>query len=175
MTTEGFFHDSSDIFRESPCRGIGGNIAKKLKQYILWFFQSIFCFTFLCNFFDLYACTFTTFTNTTSKPSHHNHSIIPLSNHHTKILFVNFCECEWYKSKKLQRNVKQKISLTFKFFCNISPNTATRGFPEDLWRLEKNVFIRDLVCLRVSLCIPRRPWRAEVLFFILLYQRNIQY
>ena len=25
-------------------------------------------------------------TNTTSKPSHHNHSIIPLSNHHTKII-----------------------------------------------------------------------------------------
>ena len=32
MTTEGFFLDSSDIFRESPCRGIGGNIAKKLKR-----------------------------------------------------------------------------------------------------------------------------------------------
>ena len=40
------------------------------------------------------------------------------------VLFVNVVNA--YKSKKLQRNVKQKISLTFKFFCNISPNTATR-------------------------------------------------
>ena len=87
-----------------------------------------------------------------------------------------------YKSKKLQRNVKQKIdwknhkkiSLMFKFFCNISPKTTTPGFPEDLRRLEKIAFIRDLVCLRVSLCIYWRPWRAKVLFFILLYQRNIQ-
>jgi len=85
MTTEEVFLESSEIFRESPCRGIGGNVAKKLKRkrYFLWFFQSIFCFTFLCNFFDLYA--FTTFTNTSSEPSHHNHTITPLSNHHTKI------------------------------------------------------------------------------------------
>ena len=27
-----------------------------------------------------------TFTNTTSEPSHHNHTIIPHSNHHTKII-----------------------------------------------------------------------------------------
>ena len=53
------------------------------------------------------------------------------------VLFVNVVNA--YKSKKLQRNVKQKIDkepqkyrLRFKFFCNISPNTATRGFPEDL-------------------------------------------
>ena len=69
----------------------------------------------------------------------------------------------------------QKISLMFKFFCNISPNTATRGFPEDIWRLEKNVFSRHLVCLRVSMCIYWRPRRAKVLFFILSYQRNILY
>ena len=93
------------------------------------------------------------------------------------------CECECIQIEEIAKKCKtknrlkepQKISLTFKFFCNISPNTATRGFPEDLWRPEKNVFGRDLVCLRVSLCIYWRPWRAKVLFFILLYQRNIQY
>ena len=90
------------------------------------------------------------------------------------------CECiqieEIAKKCKTKNRLKepQKISLTFKFFCNISPNTATRGFPEDLWRLEENVFSSDLVCLRVSLCIYWRPWRAKVLFFISLYQRNIQ-
>ena len=97
------------------------------------------------------------------------------------VLFVNFCECiqieEIAKKCKTKNRLKepQKISLTFKFFRNISPNTATRGFPEDLWRLEENVFSRDFVCLRVFLCIYWRPWRAKVLFFILLYQRNIQY
>ena len=93
------------------------------------------------------------------------------------------CECECIQIEEIAKKCKtknrlkepQKISLTFKFFCNISPNTATRGFPEDLWRLEENVFSRYLVCLRVSLCIYWRPWRAKVLFFILLYQRNIQY
>ena len=34
-------------------------------------------FTTVCN---------SSITNTTSKPSHRNHSIIPLSNHHTKII-----------------------------------------------------------------------------------------
>ena len=48
------------------------------------FFQSIFCFTFLCNFFDLYA--FTTFTNKTITPSHRSHTITPLSNQHTIII-----------------------------------------------------------------------------------------
>ena len=85
------------------------------------------------------------------------------------------CECcEWVQIEEITKKCKtknrlnepQKISLTFKFFCNISPNTATRGFPEDLWRLEENVFSRDLVCLRVFLCIYWRPWRAKVLFFI---------
>ena len=40
ITTEDVFLESSEIFRESPCRGIGGNIAKKLKRkrYFLWFF-----------------------------------------------------------------------------------------------------------------------------------------
>ena len=182
-----------------------------VSDIFLWFFQSIFCFTFLCNFFDLYA--FTTFTNTTSEPSpqsYHIQTIIPKSYQNqsnletyvskfdwfwydfgmmvwmwydcgdgSEVVFVNVVNA--YKSKKLQRNVKQKIdwknhkkiSLTFKFFCNISPNTATRGFPEDLWRLEKNVFSRDLVCLRVSLCIYWRPWRAKVLFFILSFINNI--
>ena len=88
------------------------------------------------------------------------------------------CECIQIeeiakKCNKTKNRLKepQKISLTF--FCNISPNTATRGFPEDLWRPEKNVFGRDLVCLRVSMCIYWRPRRAKVLFFILSYQRNI--
>ena len=58
-----------------------------VSDIFLWFFQSIFCFTFLCNFFDLYAFTF---TNTTSEPSHHNHTIIPHSNHHTKIIPKSF-------------------------------------------------------------------------------------
>ena len=90
------------------------------------------------------------------------------------------CECIQIeeiakKCNKTKNRLKepQKISLTF--FCNISPNTATRGFPEDLWRPEKNVFGRDLVCLRVSLCIYWRPWRAKVLFFILLHTKKIQY
>ena len=40
ITTEDVFLESSEIFRESPCRGIGGNVAKKLKRkrYFLWFF-----------------------------------------------------------------------------------------------------------------------------------------
>ena len=82
------------------------------------------------------------------------------------------CECiqieEIAKKCKTKNRLKepQKISLTFKFFCNISPNTATRGFPEDIWRVEKKVFSRHLVCLRVSLRIYWRPWRAKVLFFI---------
>ena len=93
------------------------------------------------------------------------------------------CECceriqieEIAKKCKTKNRLKepQKTSLTFKFFLQHFPNTATRGFPEDLWRLGKNVFSRDLVCLRVSLCIYWRPWRAKVLFFILFYQRNIQ-
>ena len=45
-----------------------------------------------------------------------------------EVVFVNVVNVHAYKSKKLQRNVKQKIdwknhkkiSLTFKFFCNIS-------------------------------------------------------
>ena len=36
-----------------------------------------------------------------------------------------------YKTKNRLKE-PQKILLTFKFFRNISPNTATRGFPEDL-------------------------------------------
>ena len=32
--------------------------------------------------------------------------------------------------QKIDLNEPQKISLKFKFFCNISPNTATRGFPK---------------------------------------------
>ena len=82
------------------------------------------------------------------------------------------CECECIQIEEIAKKCKtknrlkepQKISLTFKFFCNISPNIATWGFPEDLWRLEKKVFSRHLVCLRVSLCIYWRPWRAKVLF-----------
>ena len=39
------------------------------------------CFLYTClQFLRLYSFTYTTY-----KPSHHNHSIIPLSNHHTKI------------------------------------------------------------------------------------------
>ena len=91
------------------------------------------------------------------------------------------CECECIQIEEIAKKCKtknrlkepQKISLTFKFFRNISPNTATRGFPEDLWRLEENVFSRDLVCLRVFLCIYWRPWRAKVLFFILSFINNI--
>ena len=88
MTTEEVFLESSEIFRESACRGIGGNVAKKLKRkrYFLWFFESIYCFTFLCNFFDLYAFTFTTFTNKTITSSYWSHTIIPHSNDHTKII-----------------------------------------------------------------------------------------
>ena len=46
------------------------------------------------------------------------------------------CECcEWVQIEEITKKCKtknrlnepQKISLTFKFFCNISPNTATRG------------------------------------------------
>ena len=91
------------------------------------------------------------------------------------------CECiqieEIAKKCKTINRLKepQKISLTFKFFRNISPNTATQGFPEDLWRLEENVFSRDLVCLRVSLCIPWRPWRAEVYFSISISNKYINY
>ena len=98
MTTEDVFLESSEIFRESPCRGIGGNVAKKLKRkrYFLWFFQSIFCFIFLCNFFDLYA--FTTFTNKTITSSHLSHTITPVSNHHTKII-PKLIELRTYVSK----------------------------------------------------------------------------
>ena len=60
---------------------------------------SIFCFAFLCNFFDLYS--FTTFTNKTITPSHRSHTITPLSNHHTKIIpksieLRNICETSFF-------------------------------------------------------------------------------
>ena len=91
------------------------------------------------------------------------------------------CECweciqieEIAKKCKTKNILKepQKISLTFKFFCNISLNTATRGFPEDLWRLEKNVFSRDLVCLRVSLCITEDP-EEQKCYFLYYYIKEI--
>ena len=40
MTTEDVFLESSEIFRESPCRGIGGNVAKNLNV------SDIFCGSF---------------------------------------------------------------------------------------------------------------------------------
>ena len=44
------------------------------------------CFLYTClQFLRLYSFTYTTY-----KPSHHNHSIIPLSNHHTKIIPKSF-------------------------------------------------------------------------------------
>jgi len=73
MTTEDVFLESSYIFREPPCRGIGGNVTKKLKhkRYFLWFFQSIFCFTFLA---------------ISSICMHSQHSQTKLSHHHTEVI-----------------------------------------------------------------------------------------
>ena len=88
------------------------------------------------------------------------------------------CECiqieEIAKKCKTKNRLKepQKISLTFKFFCNISPNTATRGFPEDLWRLEENVFSRDFVCLRVSLCILLKPPKSKSAIFYIIISKK---
>ena len=62
---------------------------RKLKEVLCVVFRSLKktrkkCVYFVHNclqFLQLYS-----FTNTTYKPSHHNHSIIPLSNHHTIII-----------------------------------------------------------------------------------------
>ena len=66
------------------------------------------------------------------------------------VLFVNVVNA--YKSKKLQRNVKQKIDWkNHKKYClrlsflRISSNTRTQKFPEDLWKSKQNGFSRDLV------------------------------
>ena len=63
------------------------------------------CFLYNClQFLQLYS-----FTYTTNKPSHHNHSIIPLSNHHTIIIpkshvfrnILYFCDFLWLFSVTL--------------------------------------------------------------------------
>ena len=70
MTTEYFFLDSSDIFRESPCRGIEGNVAKNL-SYIFCGFFSLF---FVLHFFAI------------SSICMHSHSQTKLSHHHTEVI-----------------------------------------------------------------------------------------
>ena len=149
ITTEGLMTWSSEVFRIlsshfpiwKSCKD------RKLKEVLCVIFRSLkktrksVCasFTTVCN---------SSLTHTTYKPSHRSHTIIPLSNHHTKIIpksielrnimflssidfsmiivwWLEFGMIVWlqydgviilfvnvgnaYKSKKLQRNVKQKI------------------------------------------------------------------
>ena len=81
------------------------------------------------------------------------------------------CECiqieEIAKKCKTKNRLKepQKISLTFKFFCNISPNTATRGFPEDLWRLEKTSSVVIWFAF-VYPCVSTEDPEEQVLYII---------
>ena len=88
------------------------------------------------------------------------------------------CECiqieEIAKKCKTKNRLKepQKISLTFKFFCNISPNTATRGFPEDLWRLEKNVFSRHWFPF-VYPCVSTEDPEEQKCYFLYYYIKEI--
>ena len=87
ITTEGLMSWSSEVFRIlsshfpiwKSCKD------RKLKEVLCVIFRSLkktrksVCasFTTVCN---------SSLTHTTYKPSHHNHSIIPLSNHHTIII-----------------------------------------------------------------------------------------
>ena len=36
------------------------------------------------------------------------------------------------KKYKTKNRLKEPQNISIKFFCNISPNTAIRGFPEDI-------------------------------------------
>ena len=65
----------------------GEKVAKnrKLKEVLCVVFRSLKKTRKKCVYF-VYNCLKFHFTYTTYKPSHHNHSIIPLSNHHTIII-----------------------------------------------------------------------------------------
>ena len=57
---------------------------------------------------------FTTFTNTTSEPSHRSHTITPVSNHHTKIIPKSFeLRNNVNKSRQKQQHVTQQVSFFF--------------------------------------------------------------
>jgi hypothetical protein len=73
MTTEDDFLDSSDIFRESPCRGIGGNVAKNLSDI----FCGSFSLFFVLHFFAI---------SSICMHSHSQHSQTKLSPHHTEVI-----------------------------------------------------------------------------------------
>ena len=87
ITTEGLMTWSSEVFRKFSSHFLIWKSCKnrKLKECFLWYFgvwrkrEKSVCtlFTTVCNSSLTYA---------TYKPSHHNHSIIPLSNHHTIII-----------------------------------------------------------------------------------------
>ena len=88
------------------------------------------------------------------------------------------CECiqieEIAKKCKTKNRLKepQKISLTFKFFCNISPNTATRGFPEDLWRLEKTSSVVIWFAF-VYPCVSTEDPEEQKCYFLYYYIKEI--
>ena len=87
ITTEGLMTWSSEVFRIASSHFLIWKSCKnrKLKECFVWYFgvwrkrEKSVCtlFTTVCNSSLTYA---------TYKPSHHNHSIIPLSNHHTIII-----------------------------------------------------------------------------------------
>ena len=91
ITTEGLMTWSSEVFRKilKSCRGMKKLQKPKTYRVLCVVFRSLkktrksMCasFTTVCN---------SSLTYTTCKPSHHNHSIIPLSNHHTIIILKSF-------------------------------------------------------------------------------------
>ena len=91
ITTEGLMTWSSEVFRKFLSHVVKWKSCKnrKLKESFVLYFgvwrkrEKSVCtlFTTVLHFLQLYSFTYTTY-----KPSHHNHSIIPLSNHHTIII-----------------------------------------------------------------------------------------
>ena len=90
ITTEGLMTWSSEVFRKFSSHFLIWKSCKNRKLRRALCGISEFeenekkCVYFVHNclqFLQLYSFTYTTY-----KPSHHNHSIIPLSNHHTIII-----------------------------------------------------------------------------------------
>ena len=91
ITTEGLMTWSSEVFRKilKSCRGMKKLQKPKTYRVLCVVFRSLKKTRKKCVYFVhscLHFLQLFSFAYTTSKPSHHNHSIIPLSNHHTIIM-----------------------------------------------------------------------------------------
>ena len=87
---------SSHVVKWKSCKN------RKLEEVLCVIFRSLKKTRKKCVYF-VHNCLQFHFTYTTYKPSHHNHSIIPLSNHHTIIIpkshnLRNICvsKFEWF-------------------------------------------------------------------------------